>query len=182
MKSVHFLKKYLSLIIWHCFYSSSCAIHHIVCAKRTGSHLIYNLTKMQDKINIILVDDQQLIRESWKSMLNGDARFSVVAQCINGAEAVIESGNMRTDIILLNINQPALEGYWATEDLVKTGAAKVIAVSDHDTPRFVNQLIEVGVSGFITKSSAFEELKTAIVEVHRGERYICEDVRGSMEA
>lgn len=136
---------------------------------------------MPDKISIILVDDQQLIRESWSSMLNGDARFSVVAQYANGAEAVIESAHSPADIILLNINRPAIEGYWQTEDLVKTGGSKVIAISDHDAPRYVRQLIEAGVSGFITKTSPFEELKAAIVEVHRGEQYICEEVRNHSE-
>jgi DNA-binding NarL/FixJ family response regulator len=136
---------------------------------------------MPDKISVILVDDQQLIRESWKSMLNGDSRFRVVAQCVNGAEAVIECDNLRADVILLNINRPALEGYWETEDLIKITAGKVIAVSDHSAPRYVRQMIDAGVSGFITKSSPFEELKTAIVQVHEGERYICEEVRNSTE-
>lgn len=136
---------------------------------------------MPNPIRIILVDDHELIRESWKFLLDKDPRFTVIAQCKNGAEAVEQAEKLLPDIMLMDINMTPVSGFEATQKIVETTpAVKIIGVSANNTLQYANKLLSVGAKGFVTKTSAFEELKTAIQKVFEGEIYVCMEVRKSV--
>lgn len=129
-------------------------------------------------IRIVLVDDHELIRESWKMLLDKDKRFTVIGQCINGQEAIDQAQVLLPDIMLMDINMSPINGFDATASITKLApSVKVIGVSANDNPRYAVKLLRLGGKGFVTKTSAFEELKTAIQKVYEGETYICEEIR-----
>lgn len=133
------------------------------------------------KIRIMLVDDHRLILESWKILLDNDPRFSIVAECENGAEAIREAGETIPDIILMDINMSPINGFEATEKILATYPyIKIIGVSINNQPGYANRIMKLGAKGFVTKGSSFEELTHAIMEVHQGSEYICEEVRKNM--
>lgn len=134
-----------------------------------------------NKIRIMLVDDHRLILESWKILLDNDPRFSIVAECENGAEAIREAGETIPDIILMDINMSPINGFEATEKILATYPyIKIIGVSINNQPGYANRIMKLGAKGFVTKGSSFEELTHAIMEVHQGSEYICEEVRKNM--
>jgi DNA-binding NarL/FixJ family response regulator len=129
-------------------------------------------------IRIVLVDDHELIRESWKMLLHKDKRFIVIGQCMNGAQAIEQAQVLLPDIMLMDINMTPVNGFEATEQISKLApTVKVIGVSANDNPRYALKLLRLGGKGFVTKTSAFDELKTAIQKVFDGEKYICDEIR-----
>src|SRR5574338_1262148 len=131
-----------------------------------------------NKIRIMLVDDHRLVLESWKILLDNDPRFSIVAECENGAEAIRESGETIPDIILMDINMSPINGFEATEKILTLHPLlKIIGISINNQPGYANRIMSLGAKGFVTKGSSFEELTKAIVQVHEGGEYICEEIR-----
>lgn len=131
-----------------------------------------------EKISIIIADDHRLIRETWSYILNADERFLVVGECSNGEEAVEMTKKLRPRILLMDINMSPLNGIEATQLVRKFApATKVIGVSMHSQPAYVKKMLKIGASGYVTKNSPKEEMLTAIVEVDKGNRFICSEVK-----
>ena len=131
-----------------------------------------------EKITILIADDHKLIRETWSFILNSDPRFQVVSQCSNGEEAVAESQKLRPKVALLDINMTPVSGLEATQQIRKfSPATKIIGVSMHSQPAYVKKLLKLGAHGYVTKNSPQNEMFEAIVEVNKGGRYICSEVK-----
>jgi len=131
-----------------------------------------------EKITIIVADDHKLIRETWSYILNSDERFQVVGECSNGEEAVEMAKKLRPRILLMDINMTPLNGIEATQLVRKFApATRIIGVSMHSQPAYVKKMLKIGASGYVTKNSPKDEMITAIVEVDKGNRFICNEVK-----
>ena len=131
-----------------------------------------------EKITIIIADDHKLIRETWHYILNTDERFQVVAECSNGEEALEMAKKFRPRILLMDINMAPLNGIEATQLVRKFApSTKIIGVSMHSQPAYVKKMLKIGASGYVTKNSPKDEMITAIIEVDKGNRYICNEVK-----
>ena len=130
------------------------------------------------KIRIIIADDHQMIRETWKLLLEQDKRFHVVAECKNGAEAIRAANSMNADIILMDINMQPVNGFEATKKILKkTPSARIIGISVNNQPSYARNILQLGARGFVTKDSSKEEMIDAIMTVHSGGRFISHDVK-----
>lgn len=131
-----------------------------------------------EKISVLIADDHKLIRETWSFILNSDARFTVIAQCSNGEEAIEMAQKLRPKIALLDINMSPINGIEATEEIRKISpSTKIIGVSMHSQPAYVKKLLKLGAMGYVTKNSPQQEMFEAIVEVNNGKRFICSEVK-----
>jgi DNA-binding NarL/FixJ family response regulator len=131
-----------------------------------------------EKITVLIADDHKLIRETWSFILNSDPRFTVIAQCSNGEEAIEMSQKLRPKIALLDINMAPMNGIEATEQIRKfSPSTKIIGVSMHSQPAYVKKLLKLGAMGYVTKNSPQQEMFDAIAAVHEGKRYICAEVK-----
>jgi len=131
-----------------------------------------------EKISVLIADDHKLIRETWSFILNSDARFTVIAQCSNGEEAIEMAQKLRPKIALLDINMSPTNGIEATEQIRKfSPSTKIIAVSMHSQPAYVKKLLKLGAMGYVTKNSPQQEMFEAIMEVNAGRRFICSEVK-----
>jgi len=130
------------------------------------------------KITLLLVDDHQLILDAWTFLLNNDERFKVVGTA-RDANAVFEMITpLRPNVVLCDINLLPVDGIEVTRKIRKLSpAAKIIGVSVHNIPAYTRKMIEAGASGYVTKNSPVEELKKAIVEVHEGRKFICNEIK-----
>ncbi|MBK8139602.1 MAG: response regulator transcription factor [Chitinophagaceae bacterium] len=134
-----------------------------------------------DYIRIMLVDDHQLVRESWKLLLENNPRFQVIADCDNGNAALEQFQSHHPDIMLVDINMSPVNGFELTRRIIETmPMAKIIGLSVHNQPKYATRMMELGARGFLTKTSPLEEINRGILAVHRGEHYICEEVRLNM--
>lgn len=130
------------------------------------------------KISILLVDDHKLIRDSWSFILNSDPRFIVVGETSSGLEAIEIAKERKPAIILMDVNMTPVNGFDATRQIHKISPeSRIIAVSMHTMPAYAKRMIQLGAMGYVTKNSSKEEMITAIVEVNRGKKYICNEVK-----
>ena len=131
-----------------------------------------------DKITILIADDHTLVRETWSFILNTDERFKVIAESGSGEEAVELARQLRPDIVIMDINLPGMNGIEATQLIRKySPASKILGVSLHTQPTYARKMIQKGAMGYVTKNSSREEMFKAIMEVHAGRRYICEEIK-----
>src|SRR6185436_6772961 len=134
-------------------------------------------------IRIILIDDHDLVRESWKALLEKETSFSIIAQGRNGSEAILLAKELMPDIILMDINMSPVNGFEATQKITEAcPSVKIIGISINNNPKYAVKIMALGARGFVTKTSAFSELKTAIHKVHNGETFICQEINKKMAA
>ncbi len=131
-----------------------------------------------EKISIMIADDHRLIRETWAYILDRDERFEVIAACGDTEEAIELAKEKRPNIVLMDINMPTTSGFEATQRIRKISpSSRIIGVSMHSQPAYAKKMLQMGALGYVTKNSSKEEMITAILQVHDGNKYICEEIK-----
>jgi DNA-binding NarL/FixJ family response regulator len=132
------------------------------------------LVKREDimtKPRILLADDHRLVREGIRNLLKAD--YEVVAEAGDGRELVRAAIELRPDVIVADIGMPSLNGLEAIRKIKKRGVeAKIIFVTMHAGVDFAVQAFRLGVSGYVLKVDASEELVRALKEALAGRLYI----------
>ncbi len=132
-------------------------------------------------IKVIIADDHSGMREAWRFILGLQEDIHVLAVCSSGQEVVEFCRQSQTDVVLMDINMAPVTGFEATRLLLKENPAlKIIGISIHSEPSYVQQMIKIGGRGFITKSSSSDEMIMGIKEAVSGNIYICQEVRSRM--
>lgn len=136
---------------------------------------------MQHGIKLIIVDDHQMVRETWKMILQKDERLDVVADCGSAKEAIELAATLQPEIMLMDVNMAPVNGLQATAMIMKENPEiRIIGVSVNNEPSYARGMIQCGAKGYVTKHSTREEMIHAILEVHRGNTYICSEIREKM--
>lgn len=131
-----------------------------------------------EKITILLVDDHRLLRESWYGILNCDPHFRVVGDTGDGMEAINMAKNLQPDVVLMDINMMPVDGYEVTRQIYRNGSgSKVIGLTMYNNVISAKRLLALGAMGYLTKNSSKEEMKEAIMEVKKGRKYICKEIK-----
>ena len=132
-------------------------------------------------IKILLADDQTILREGLRSIIETEMHMTVIGQAENGRMAVEMAKKLKPDIIIMDISMPDMNGIDATRTLVadKPGT-KVIALSVHNDIGYVSEMMKAGASGYLLKDCALDELARAIKTVLNGKRYVSPDVTGTL--
>ena len=126
----------------------------------------------------IIVEDFELIADIWKTILE-DVGFTEIEIIRHADEVESKVLKMIPDIILMDINLPGSKnGIELTESLIKQNdSLKVMILTIHTDPSFVQNALKVGAKGFMTKNSSIAEIKKGISEIVSGNTYLCEEVR-----
>lgn len=120
-------------------------------------------------ITILLVDDQNLVQQGIKSLLDQDLELKVIGTVTDGRSAIEQINRLRPDIVLLDIEMPGMDGITTTKYInYLSPKTKVIILSSHEDKKFVTQALVAGAKGYILKSSLMNDLKQAILAVHNG--------------
>jgi DNA-binding NarL/FixJ family response regulator len=128
-------------------------------------------------ISILIADDHKLIRETWAYILNSDPRFEVIGCCSNSEEAVKMSEEKHPDVVLMDINMIPFSGIEATRQIREVSPQSyVIGVTMHSQPAYAKKMMQQGASGYVTKNSSREEMVDAILEVAKGNKFLCEEI------
>jgi len=128
-------------------------------------------------IRILLVDDHQIVREGLRALLELEHDLTVVGEAANGRQAVELAGRLQPDVVVMDVAMPELDGIEATRRTKEAAPqAKVIALSMHSDRRFVTRALAAGVSGYLRKGCAFEDLAQAVRCVHQGRVYVSEEI------
>ena len=129
-------------------------------------------------ISILIADDHKLIRETWTFILNRDSRFKVIGSCSNSEEAVKMSKQKHPNVVLMDINMIPFSGIEATRQIREVSPqSRIIGVTMHSQPAYAKKMLQIGASGYVTKNSSREEMVKAILEVSKGNKYICDEIK-----
>ncbi|MDJ0316283.1 MULTISPECIES: response regulator [Arthrobacter] len=133
-------------------------------------------------IRVALVDDQQLVRSGLGMLINSQADLSVVVQAGNGIEALQRLAVTATDVVLMDVRMPGMDGLETTRKLMqRINAApegswladlKIVVLTTFDLDEYALAAIQAGASGFLLKDAPPEELLGAIRTVFAGDAVI----------
>jgi DNA-binding NarL/FixJ family response regulator len=128
------------------------------------------MAAVADVTTVLVVDDDPLVRSALTLMLGGDAGLSVVGEAPDGAAAVRAWRELRSDVVLMDIRMPVLDGVDATRALKdEDGAPQVIVLTTFDADEQVLQALAAGADGFLLKDTPPREIVDAILAVADGE-------------
>ncbi|MFI8287576.1 response regulator [Streptomyces sp. NPDC085614] len=125
---------------------------------------------MTAPVNVLIADDQPLVRRGLALMLAPEPDFHVVAEAADGAEAVRLAHEHRPDVVIMDIRMPVLDGIAATERLAaELPGCRVLALSTFDMDEHVVAALRAGACGFLPKDISPEDLVAALHVVRDGE-------------
>jgi two-component system response regulator NreC len=125
-----------------------------------------------DKIRILLADDHTLIRSGIATLLQSIKDFSVVGEAEDGEDAVHKTGELRPDVIVIDLSMPKLSGIEATKIIKKRyPETNVLVLTMHENEEYVYQILKSGASGYVLKSAGRDELAAAIRAAAKGEKF-----------
>lgn len=120
-------------------------------------------------ISIVLVDDQHLIRQGLKALLELESDLQVVGEAENGQMAIALVASMQPDVVLMDIRMPVMDGVAATKEITQRFPnTKVLVLTTFDDDQYVAEALRYGAMGYLLKDTPSEELAGAIRSVHRG--------------
>ncbi len=130
-------------------------------------------------IKILLVDDHQLIRHGFKTMLEENANDMEVVGEVGTGEAAIDFVRKNPpNVILMDIRMPGIGGMEATKKLSHFAPqSRILIVTANDLEPFPSMLMEVGASGFISKTASNAEMLEAIRAIAEGKQYVSPEIQ-----
>lgn len=124
-------------------------------------------------IKILLAEDQGIVREGLKVLLDSEPQVTVVAMASNGREVLETIEKVAVDIVIMEVNMPVMNGLVCTKQIKsKHQHVKVLILSVCDHESYLVDLLDAGADGYILKSSTKEELLFAIHKVANDGVYI----------
>jgi DNA-binding NarL/FixJ family response regulator len=128
-------------------------------------------------IRVVVADDQGMVRSGFSVLLNAQPDIQVIAEAVNGREAVEQAAALRPDVILMDVRMPVLDGLQATRQI--TGLPeppKVLVLTTFDLDDYVYEALRSGASGFLLKDASARELAEAVRLVAAGDALLAPGV------
>lgn len=124
-------------------------------------------------IRLLLVEDQTLMRQGLKTILDLEPGFRVVGEAADGERGVQLALELRPDVVLMDVQMPKLNGVQATAELVRQWPeARVVILTTFDRDDYVYQGVRAGALGYLLKDTPATQLIETIRRVHAGEPFI----------
>lgn len=121
-------------------------------------------------IRIVVVDDQEIVRGAFGSLLGTQEDFEVIAMASDGAEAVGLCRDLSPDVVLMDVRMPVMDGITATREIAAGGSeTRVLMLTTFDLDEYVYDALSAGASGFLLKDTAAERLFEAVRIVAQGD-------------
>jgi DNA-binding NarL/FixJ family response regulator len=128
-------------------------------------------------VRVLLADDQGLVREGFRHIIDAREDLDVVGEAADRREAIALAEKTRPDVILMDVRMPVLDGIDATRRLVASGhPARIVILTTFDLDEAVFAALRAGASGFMLKDIRAAELVQAIRLVARGEALLAPTV------
>ena len=123
-------------------------------------------------ITVLLAEDNVSFRKSVKALIEADGDFEVVGEAKDGREAVGLALGLLPKVVIMDIAMPFLNGLKATQQITaRSSATRVLILSAHPDPEYIEQALKCGASGYLIKQSAPDDLIQAIRRVQEGKTF-----------
>lgn len=125
---------------------------------------------MTEKIRVLLVDDQELIRVGFRLVLESEGDIEVVGEAGDGAAAITAVEQLHPDVVLMDVRMPGIDGIAATEAIARDAPqSRVLVLTTFDLDEYAFGAMAAGAGGFLLKDAQRGELISAVRAVHRGD-------------
>jgi DNA-binding NarL/FixJ family response regulator len=129
------------------------------------------------KITILVVDDQAVVRQPLRALLSTEMDLAVVGEAENGREAGQKTAELGPDVVLMDLAMPGMNGFHASREILQSPhPPRIIILSSYAEDQDVRETIRAGVAGYVTKTSAAEELVQAIRDVTAGAAFFSSSI------
>ena len=134
-------------------------------------------------VTIVLIDDQAIVRAAFKSLLTSVGQFRVVGDAGDARQGVDLVTELRPHVAILDITMAGMSGLDAVAPIKRASPdTKVLMASQHEGMKFVQQALQAGADGYLSKDSEPEELSLAIESILRGDSYLSPKVANGFMA
>lgn len=134
-------------------------------------------------IRVLIADDHTLVAEGLRALIAAQPDLEVVGQAGDGRAALRLAIELAPDIAVLDLSMPEMNGIEAARAIrARLPATRVVMVSMHSSPEYVQRALEAGALGYLVKRSASRELIAALRAVHAGRRFFGENIAESVIA
>jgi DNA-binding NarL/FixJ family response regulator len=117
----------------------------------------------KDKIRILVVDDHTVVRQGLTALLSFHSDIEMVGEAGDGREPVEKARQIQPDVILMDINMPAMDGIQATRIIrSELSYVRIIGLSMNEKQDLADQMIQAGASAYCMKDGSTDELLSAI--------------------
>lgn len=133
-------------------------------------------------VRVLLVDDHELVRTGFRTILESEPGIEVVGDASNGAEAITQAHVLQPDVICMDVQMPGVDGLEATRRIIAETDARsgprvgVLVLTTFDRDDYLFAALDAGASGFLLKNASPEKLVEAVLVVARGEALLAPDV------
>lgn len=142
-----------------------------------GANGISGSQKEGNMIRLVVADDHLVAREGIVFLLSGAPGVKVVGEANNGGEAIKLVENLQPDILICDISMPDFNGIELLKKLEESGnEVKVLILSMHKDSEYIMKSFEHGALGYLPKNADEGELIKAIETIHKGDRYLTQEV------
>jgi DNA-binding NarL/FixJ family response regulator len=128
---------------------------------------------MIDKKQIVIAEDQTLVRQGLRSLVSTDERYAVIGEAKDGLEAVKSVKKHRPDLLLLDLAMPRMNGISAIREIKREyPETHILAITFHTSDEYILEAFQAGADGYCLKNDSHSELMTAIARVLEGKKYL----------
>jgi DNA-binding NarL/FixJ family response regulator len=128
-------------------------------------------------IRVVVVDDQAMVRQGLRMILEAEPQITVVGEAANGAEAIDLVPRARPDVVLMDVRMPRMDGIVACERIcAEASPPKVLMLTTFDLEDYVYAALRAGASGFLLKDAPADQLIEAIEVVARGDAQLAPQI------
>jgi DNA-binding NarL/FixJ family response regulator len=127
-------------------------------------------------IAVLLADDQELVREGLRTIIDTQDDMTVVGEAANGREAVRLARRHRPDVVVMDVRMPELDGIEATRQLTRAEGPRVLVLTTFDLDEYVYEAMRAGATGFLLKSAPRHQLLSAIRTAAAGDALLAPEV------
>jgi DNA-binding NarL/FixJ family response regulator len=121
-------------------------------------------------ISVLIADDQDLVREGLRMMLEAEPDLSVAGEAGTGQQALAQTRRLDPDVILMDVRMPGLDGIEATAQLVRGGSrARILMLTTFNLDEYVYRAMKAGASGFLLKDASRDQLAIAVRTIAAGQ-------------
>lgn len=122
------------------------------------------------KIRVVIADDHQVVRSGLQQLLATTPDILMVGAAANGVEVLAIVGELRPDVVLMDLSMPGIDGVEATRRLsVEYPASRVLVLTSFSDQTRILSALEAGADGYLLKDADPDDIAEAIRSVHRGE-------------
>jgi len=132
-------------------------------------------------VRVLVVDDQQLIRDGIASMLDVQTGISVAGTAKNGQDAIEQAMKLTPDVILMDIHMPVMDGISATENLRRElPGSQVVMLTTFDDDEYIIRSLQAGACGYLLKDIPVHDLAQAVKLAHAGVYQLAPEIAGKL--